>query len=143
MNASEHESTAFIACEFRRTSLFTATLAGCKLSGSVFVECQLTPLTVRGGRWPGVSLIGGSLARINLSGVDLSEADLSEADLTGAVLTNCDLSYARVRNTVLTDADLTGAQLAHVDLTAARLSRTKLDLAGAIALAEAHGALLN
>ena len=47
-----------------------------------------------------------------------------------------------MRNTVLTDADLTGAQLNNVSLHEALLLRTTLDLSGAIALAEAHGALL-
>ena len=37
-------------------------------------------------------------------------------------------------------ADLRGAGLERVDLTAARLVRTRLDLAGAVALAEQHGA---
>jgi uncharacterized protein YjbI with pentapeptide repeats len=58
------------------------------------------------------------------------------------VLRDCNLSYARLRNTVLTEADLTGAELGNVDLTSAQLLRTRLDLAGALALAEAHGAVV-
>ena len=43
-----HTATAFVGCDFRRTSFFDATLDGCKLVGSVFSECTLRPLTVRG-----------------------------------------------------------------------------------------------
>ena len=46
--------TAFVACTFRRTSFFGATLEGCKLTGSSFVYCTLRPLTVRGGQWRAV-----------------------------------------------------------------------------------------
>ena len=44
--------SAFVACEFNRCNFFDATLEGCKLSGSVFVDCTLRPLTVTGGNCP-------------------------------------------------------------------------------------------
>jgi len=45
-----------------------------------------------------------------------------------------------IRETDLRGADLRGASLSGVDLTAARLGRTRLDLAGAVHLAELAGA---
>ena len=50
------------------------------------------------------------------------------------------LDGAALRDTDLTGADLRGASLSGVDLTAARLGRTRLDLPGAVLLAELHGA---
>ena len=84
-NASTHRRPRSSACDLRRCSFFTATLDGCKLTGSVFSECILRPLTVIGGAWASVMLRGASLAGVDLTGVDLREADLSLADLTGAV----------------------------------------------------------
>lgn len=139
-NASEHTSTAFVGCDIRRSSWFDVTLDGCKLTGTVMIECELKPLTVRGGNWSGIVLRGADLAGLDLSGVRLADADLSEADLTEAVLRGCDLSHALVRGTVLTRTDLRQAQLSAVELTTARLDRTLLDLAGAVAMAETLGA---
>ena len=45
-----------------------------------------------------------------------------------------------LRETELGGADLRGASLSGVDLAAARLRRTKLDLPGAVLLAELYGA---
>ncbi|GGO70348.1 pentapeptide repeat-containing protein [Nocardioides deserti] len=142
-NASTHVSTAFVACDFRRVSFFDATLEGCKLTASVFSECTLRPLRVVGGVWRGVTLRGTRLAGLDLTGLDLREADLSLSDLTGTVLRDCRLDDALLRETVLDGADLRGATLDGVDLTTARLRRTKLDLAGAVHLAELHGALVD
>ena len=124
----------------RRTSFFDATLDGCKLVGSTFSECVLRPLTVTGGSWLGVTMRGAKLARVDLSGVDLREADLSLSDLTLASLRGARLDRALLRETVLDRADLRGASLDGVDLSAAGLSATRLDLAGAVLLAELHGA---
>src|SRR5580765_2717088 len=48
-NASTHHATAFVTCDFRRCNFFTATLDGCKLTGSVFADCTLRPVRVVGG----------------------------------------------------------------------------------------------
>lgn len=138
-NVSEHVSTAFVGCDIRRSSFFDATLDGCKLTGTVLIECELKPLTVRGGNWSGIVLRGADLAGLDLSGVRLIDADLSEADLTEAVLRGCDLTHAIVRGTNLAHTDLRQAQLSAVELTTARLDKTLLDLAGAVALAETLG----
>ena len=124
LNASVHTNTAFVGCDFRRTSFFDVTLDGCKLAGSVVIDCVLQPLTVTGGNWTGIVMRGAELQGVDLAGVRLVEADLSESDLTGAVLRGCDLSHAVVRGAELKDADLRGAMLSAVDLAAARLSGT-------------------
>ena len=69
LNASTHRASAFVGCDFRRCSFFTATLDGCKLTGSVFAECTLRPLKVVGGAWGSVTLRGAGLA-----GVERGEA---------------------------------------------------------------------
>ena len=56
------------------------------------------------------------------------------------MLRDCRLDGANLRDTDLGGADLRGASLDRVDLAAARLRRTKLDLQGAVMLAELHGA---
>ena len=58
------------------------------------------------------------------------------SDLTGAVLRDAQLDGATVRETDLTKADLRGASLAGVDLREATLKETRLDLPGAVHLAE-------
>jgi uncharacterized protein YjbI with pentapeptide repeats len=143
LNASTHTSSAFTACEFRRTSLFRATLDGCKLTGSVFVDCRLRPMCVRGGQWWGVVMRGADLTGLDLSGLPLQEADLSEADLSGTSLRGCDLSRASLRNARLRDADLRGARLEGVDLSSVIVRGTRMDLDGAVAVAESHGAVVD
>jgi uncharacterized protein YjbI with pentapeptide repeats len=69
-NASTHRATAFVGCDVRRTSFFTATLDGCKLTGSV-------------------TLRGASLAGVDLSGVDLRAAVML-AELHGALVDPAD-----------------------------------------------------
>lgn len=139
-NSSTHTATAFVACDVRRTSFFDATLDGCKLSGTVFTECVLRPMRILGGQWQGVTVRGTNLARLDLSGLDLREADLSGSDLTAAVLAGARLDRASLRQSTLDLADLRGAVLDGADLTAARLRRTRVDLAGAVLLAELQGA---
>ena len=110
-NASTHTSTAFVACEFRRTNFFDAILDGCKLAGSVFADCTLRPIKVVGGQWQGVTIRGGNLSKLDLTGLDLREADLSLSNLSGAVLRDVRLDGAALRDTDLTGADLRGASL--------------------------------
>lgn len=139
-NSSAHVASAFVACDVRRSNFFDATLEGCKLVGTVFADCVLRPMTVRGGQWQGVTIRSTNLARLDLAGLDLREADLSMSDLTGASLRGARLDRANLRETRLGQADLRGASLDGVDLAAAQLRRTRLDLPGAVLLAELHGA---
>ena len=48
-----------------------------------------------------------------------------------------------MREADLTDADLRGADLDAVDVSVARLRRTRLDLSGAVLLAELRGAVVD
>ena len=43
LSSSTHTSTAFVACDLRRTKLFDVTFDGCKLVGTVFSECAMRP----------------------------------------------------------------------------------------------------
>ena len=138
-NASTHVSTAFIAADFRRCNFFDVTLEGCKLDGSVFAECTMRPMKVIGGSWRSVTLRGANLGGLDLGNLDLRESDLSMSDLTAAVLRDAQLDGATVRETNLTKADLRGASLGGVDLREATLKDTRLDLPGAVHLAELYG----
>jgi uncharacterized protein YjbI with pentapeptide repeats len=139
-NSSTHTATAFVACDVRRSSFFDATLDGCKLVGTVLAECTLRPLRVVGGQWQGVTIRATNLSRLDLSGLDLREADLAMSNLTSSSLAGARLDRASLREAVLDGTDLRGAGLDGVDLTAATLRRTRLDLAGAVLVAELHGA---
>ena len=144
LNASDHVSTAFLRCRFRRTSLFDARLAGCKLVGSVFEgPCVLKPLRVEGGDWSYVTLRGQDLSGLNLSGVRLREADLSMADLSGTVLRGCDLGHARFDEATTAGVDLRDADVEAVDLRSWDLTGVRLDLAQAVQLAGLYGAVVD
>jgi uncharacterized protein YjbI with pentapeptide repeats len=142
LNVSEHHATAFLRCLFRRTSLFGATLDGCKTIGSTFLDCEMRPLTVAGGDWSYVVLRGQRLSGIRLAGVKLAEADLTEADLSDADLRGCDLSHARTHHTILRGADLRGADLTGVDLRSLDLTDVTIDSTQALAVATAYGAVV-
>jgi uncharacterized protein YjbI with pentapeptide repeats len=141
-NASTHVDSAFVAVEFRRCNLFDVTLEGCKLDGSVFTECTMRPLKVIGGSWRSVTARGANLSGLDLSGLDLRESDLSMCDLTAAVLRDAKLDGVALREADLTRADLRGASVGGVDLREATLKKTRLDLAGAVHLAELYGAVV-
>lgn len=144
LNASSHLGTAFLRCRFRRTSLFDARLAGCKLTGSVFEgSCTLRPLRVEGGDWSYVSLRGQDLAGLDLTGVRLGEADLSQADLRGAILRRCDLGHARFEAAQTAGLDVRDADLTAVDLRSWDLTGVQLDLVQAVQLARSHGAIVD
>ena len=70
----------------------------------------------------------------------LREADLSMSDLTLTTLARAHLDHAVLRQAKLDRTDLRGASLDGVDLLTAELRRTRLDLAGAVLLAELQGA---
>lgn len=143
LNASHHTSAAFLRCHFRRTSMFGATLAGSKLTGSAFEgPCRLRPLTVDGGDWSYVSMRGQDLAGLDLTGVRLTEADLSVADLRGTILRGCDLSLAHFDGAKTAGMDVRDAELAAVDLQAWDLTGVRLDVAQAVLLARQHGAVI-
>lgn len=142
LNASVHRDTAFLRCRFRRTSLFAATLAECKLTGSEFLDVVLRPLHVDGGDWSYVRLRGADLTGVSLRGVRLAEADLTEAVARDCDLRDCDLSHGRIHHTDFSGADLRGARLDGVNVLAATWTRAKVDVALAARFAVAHGAIV-
>lgn len=142
LNASIHVQTAFTACTFVGCSLFDASFEGCRMDGTSFERCTLTPLTVSGGSWWGVALVRAKLGDLALRNLRLAEADLTGADLRGADLRGADLTGAVLRGTLLDRADLRDAALVGADLTDVRVRGARLDLAGALALAESLGAVV-
>jgi fluoroquinolone resistance protein len=98
---------------------------------------------VRGGGWAFVQLRSADLTGAELVDVRLTEADLSGANLTDAVLTGCDLSRADLRQTVLSGTDLRGSQLGGVDPQGPRWAGARIDLAQAVTLAQALGAVVD
>lgn len=142
LNASVHRATAFLRCRFRRTSLFAATFAECKLTGSEFLDSVLRPLQVDGGDWSYVRMRGADLSGVSLRGVRLAEADLTNAVAKSCDLRDCDLSRARIHHTDFSGADLRGARLDGVDVLAATWTHTKVDLAQSARFAAAHGAIV-
>jgi uncharacterized protein YjbI with pentapeptide repeats len=123
--------------------LFGATLRGCKLTGSTFVRAQLRPLTVEGGDLSYVSLRRADLRGIALPGVVLAEADLTDADLSGCDLSGADLSRARLRGVRLRGADLRGARLDGCEVDGVDWQDVRIDLAQAVLLAQARGAVID
>ena len=114
--AARFERCAFLRCNFRRTRFFGTHLLGCKLSGSTFIECDYTALTVEGGDWSYVLMRSARLEGICLGGVRL------RAKLRGA--------------------DLRGANLEGVDLKGLDFSDASIDIAQAVQIARAFGAIV-
>ena len=98
-------------------------------------------MRVVGGQWQGVTIRGGNLSKLDLHRPRPARGrPVPRRPQSGTSLRDARLDGATLRDTDLDDADLRGASLDRVDLSAARLRRTKLDLAGAVLLAELHGA---
>ncbi len=142
LNASVHRGSAFLRCRFRRANLFDVTFAGCKMTGSVFEECDLRPLHVEGGDWSYVRLRGADLHGVSFRGVRLAEADLTDANLTGCDLREADLSHVTLRGALLDGTDLRGATVAGVDLATLDLRGAVLDIAQAVQVARGLGAVV-
>ena len=119
-----------------------STWTGCKLTGSIFLRCDLRPITVEGGDWSYVSLRGADLRGVSLAGLRLAEADLSDADLSGGSLVGADLSHARLRGVKLRGADLRGAVLDGCEVDLVDWTDVRIDLAQAVLLARARGAVV-
>jgi len=47
LDASRHAVTAFLGCTFDKVGWRGSALTGCKLTGSVFIDCRCMPWTVR------------------------------------------------------------------------------------------------
>jgi fluoroquinolone resistance protein len=138
-NASRHADSAFLRCVFARCNFFEAQFDGCKLTGSQFLDCDLRPLTITGGDWSFVAIVGGKLRGVQIRGTRMREADLSSADLSEAVLSNVDLSGARLEKAILTKADLRGSDLSALNPTVIRCEGALIDADQSVVLAKAMG----
>ena len=142
LTSAVFDRCAFLGCTFEGARLFGSSLTGCKLTGSTFLRTQLRPLVVDGGDWSYVSLRGADLRGVALRGLRLVEADLSAADLSGCDLSGSELSRAQLRGVRLSGADLRGAVLDGCDVDGVDWSGVRIDLAQAILLARARGAVV-
>jgi fluoroquinolone resistance protein len=138
-NASRHTDSAFLRCTFRRCNLFEAQFAGCKLIGSVFVECTLRPLTVTGGDWSFVGLSDADLRGVEVRGARMREVDLSGADCRQAAFTGADLSGAQLRGTKFGGCDLRGSDVSAIEPRSADLAGAVIDQVQAVLIARALG----
>ena len=142
LSSATFTDCAFLSCRFERVRLAFSTWSGCKLTGSTFLRCDLRPLTVQGGDWSYVSLRQADLRRVSLAGLKLAEADLSDADLSECDLRGSDLPHARLRGVKLRGADLRGAVLDACEVDLVDWTGVRIDLAQAVLLARARGAVV-
>jgi uncharacterized protein YjbI with pentapeptide repeats len=143
LNLSEHTGSAFVNCSFRMAKLFRARFVECKLTGSHFDQADLGSLVVSGGDWSYVNLRMQDLSGRKFRSLRLVNADLYGCDLRKTDLRDADLSNASLGQAQLGGADLRGATLDGVDLTSFDLRGVRIDLAQAIAVASAHGAIVD
>ncbi len=142
LNGSTHKGSSFTNCSFMNTNLFAARFEDCKLTGSRFRGSDFTNLTVTGGDWSWVNfrlenLEGVQLQKVKLVETDFYDSILKNADLSGSILTRANLDHALLEGCDLRGADLDGVAFDNVNLRGARL-----DVAGAIRFAQAHGAIV-
>jgi len=138
-NAARLTGSAFRSCTFTRCSFFAAELEECSFVGSRFTDCTLRPLTVRGGDWSFVSLVGQDLRGTTFDGVRLREVDLTRADLSTAAVTGADLSGAELTDSTWTGADLRGSDLSAFDVREVALAGVLIRAEQAVTLAQALG----
>jgi fluoroquinolone resistance protein len=142
LNASVHDTTRFDNCVFTDGSLFGATLRHCKLTGSIFSNTALRPLTVDGGLLNWVNFFGADLRGVNFDGVNLEETDFGEARLEKASFRGADLTRATLRASVLDGADFRGAILDGVQLGGLSWRGVRIDQRLALQIAESLGAIV-
>jgi len=140
---SEHWGSAFRNCTFNMTSLWHSTFRQCSMLGSVFVRCQLRPVTFDEVDFTLAVLGGNDLRGIDLSSCRLRETNLVEADLRKTLLRGADLSGARTTGVRLDEADLRGATVDASLWTTASLTRARIDIEQALGYAVAHGLRLD
>jgi uncharacterized protein YjbI with pentapeptide repeats len=140
---SEHRGSAFRNCTFNMTTLWHSTFHQCSMLGSVFVRCQLRPVTFDEVDFTLAVLGGNDLRGIDFSGCRLRETNLVEADLRKTLLRGADLTGARTTGTRLDEADLRGAIVDATLWTTASLTGTRIDIDQALTYAVAHGLRLD
>lgn len=141
-NVSTHVNSAFDNCRFEHCNFFDATFEGCKFTGSVFTGSSLKPVRVEGGNWSFVSLAGADLQRSAFSQVNFTEADFSRTDLRNTELRDCRLANISWSGARLRGADLRGSTLEGIEAEDFNVRGAVVDVAQALAIAEAHGAVI-
>lgn len=141
-------------CRFTRCDLSNASLAdsafedvhfsACKLVGVDFAqvrrvsfEARFVDCSLRLARFSGMSL-----RTVTFERCDLRDVDFAEADCRGVRFVECDLRGALFEQTNLRKADLTSARGVRIDPQQNRVEGARVDLAVAIAIAEAHGLIV-
>lgn len=141
-NVSAHVNSAFDNCRFEHCNFFDAVFEGCKFTGSVFTGSSLKPVRVEGGNWSFVSLAGADLQRSAFSQVNFTEADLSNTDLRHSELRDCRLVNVAWSGARLSRADLRGSALEGIEAEDFNVRGAVVDVAQALTIAEAHGAVI-
>lgn len=141
-NVSTHINSAFDNCRFEHCNFFDATFEGCKFTGSLFVGSSLKPVRVKGGNWSFVSLVGADLQRGFFSEVNFTEADFTNADLRNTGLRDCRLANIAWSGARLREADLRGSTLEGIEGEEFNVRGAVVDVAQALVIAEAHGAVI-
>lgn len=93
--------------------------------GARFVDCDFTELQ------------RGSFSEVNFTEADFTNADLRNTGLRDCRLANIDWSGARLR-----EADLRGSTLEGIEGEEFNVRGAVVDVAQALAIAEAHGAVI-
>jgi uncharacterized protein YjbI with pentapeptide repeats len=121
-------------------SLGTTTLADTTGSGSRFVECALTGLTLDGGTLRKCRMTDVWLGETRFVAIDLAESTLVDTWLSGCVLAgvqafsallrrvsfrNCKLDSVNFRDASLTDVTFEDCVLRDADFSGARLTRVR------------------
>jgi fluoroquinolone resistance protein len=142
------EGAVFDRCQFRGVALNASVHDTtrfdnyCKLTGSIFSNTALRPLTVDGGLLNWVNFFGADLRGVNFDGVNLEETDFGEARLEKASFRGADLTRATLRASVLDGADFRGAILDGVQLGGLSWRGVRIDQRLALQIAESLGAIV-
>ena len=107
-------------------------LAGIDMTGSHWMDSDLSGQSLRGVRFDGARLQDVDLSGCDLRGASFVDAELQRVSLRGTQATGVDLSRARVEVIDVTGANLTGvafvgARFVEADLRQARVERARLE----------------
>ncbi len=120
---------------------FSTKFQDCKMTGSNFIETNLSGITIIAGDWSYVHMNGCYFKGLDLRLVKFKQANLFKANLEKADLRGADFTQAILSGASLKGADLRGAKIDGVDVKSLDLNKTKIDLTQAVIIAEAYGAV--
>ncbi len=115
----------FVKCTFLECSLREGRFDDVALTSSVFVQCDLQGVSLRGAQADNVRVVQGcDLGGIDLRGASMRSATVRDTRMCGAVLADADL-----RGSDFSGSDLADAVLLRAVASDARFVRTNLDRA--------------